>query len=226
MLWHPSLNQLRDALADLYPDGEDARRLAATATLAVSHIVLQGKAINIWQSIVEEAEKAQQVEALIAAATSEYPQNEALRAAVQAYRRWVAQGQPSPSASVSVEPVLLDLVDFKMPLVRVPEGEFRMGSTNHESGLPSERPAHKLSLPAYLIGRYPVTVAQYRVFVRSGHRQPHTPDSLRGPDDHPVAHVTWYEALAFCRWASQVSGRPVQLPSEAEWEKAARCRYG
>ena len=55
MPWHPALNQLRDALAELYPDVADARVVAATALLPLSGIVLQGRARTVWQSILEEA---------------------------------------------------------------------------------------------------------------------------------------------------------------------------
>ena len=68
MPWHPSLNQLRDALAELYPDVADARVVAASAMLSLSDIVLQGKARSVWQSILEEAVKQDCVENLLAVA--------------------------------------------------------------------------------------------------------------------------------------------------------------
>jgi len=114
------------------------------------------------------------------------------------------------------------------PMVWVPPGPFRMGSDKRRDTLAydDELPQHEVILPGYWIGRYPMTVAQFRTFVEaSGHRLG-DPRSLKGPDDHPVAWVTWYDALAFCRWLSEKAGIPVALPSEAEWEKAARGTDG
>jgi formylglycine-generating enzyme required for sulfatase activity len=106
-------------------------------------------------------------------------------------------------------------------LVRIPAGEFLMGSGDIDTLADiDEEPQHVLWLPEYLIGKYPVTVAQYRAFVHATH-DPVRPLLTSAPDDHPVVSVNWFEALAFCRWASEASGRSVQLPSEAEWEKAA-----
>jgi formylglycine-generating enzyme required for sulfatase activity len=89
-----------------------------------------------------------------------------------------------------------------------------------------ELPQHEVTLPGYWIGRYPVTVAQFRAFVEASGHRPKDPKSLKGPDDHPVVYVTWYDTLAFCRWLSERAGLPVTLPSEAEWEKAARGTDG
>jgi formylglycine-generating enzyme required for sulfatase activity len=134
--------------------------------------------------------------------------------------------------------------DPLLGFVEVPAGSFRMGSEENESGaFDDETPRHELTLPPYLIGRFPVTVAQFRAFVEDRGQTSEQPESLRGPGNHPVVHVTWHEAIAYCRWLTTKLGasndtppelrrlvrgdgidRPwqVMLPSEAEWEKAAR----
>ncbi|MDI6694315.1 MAG: SUMF1/EgtB/PvdO family nonheme iron enzyme [Anaerolineales bacterium] len=116
--------------------------------------------------------------------------------------------------------------------VRVPAGEFWMGSDKNydPDAFDDETPLHRLFLDEYWIGKYPVTNLQYRIYVlatkskyplhwRSG-RIGRIP---QGMDQHPVVNVTWHEALDFCKWFSQrVKGYLIRLPSEAEWEKAAR----
>jgi formylglycine-generating enzyme required for sulfatase activity len=127
-----------------------------------------------------------------------------------------------------------------MELRVVPAGSFRMGSEEDDpQGYEDERPAHDCDLPyEYRIGRYPVTVAQFREYVEATGEQPGDPDSLRGPGNRPVVWVSWSEALAFCRWLERLwreegrllegwlEGWSVSLPSEAEWEKAARGTDG
>jgi formylglycine-generating enzyme required for sulfatase activity len=123
--------------------------------------------------------------------------------------------------------------------VEIPEGPFVMGSGAHEQ----EKPQHELTLPTCYIARYPVTVAQFRAFVEDSDFQPGEADSLRGVDNHPVVWVSWHDALAYCDWLTRKllewestpeplatllreEGWVVTLPSEAEWEKAARGADG
>ena len=101
--------------------------------------------------------------------------------------------------------------------IDIPPGEFTMG----EGGK-----LHRLKLGGYSIARVPVTNAQYQLFVQAtGHRPPqdwngkHVP---KGREGHPVVTVSWRDALAYCSWLSEASGRPITLPHEAEWERAAR----
>jgi formylglycine-generating enzyme required for sulfatase activity len=107
--------------------------------------------------------------------------------------------------------------------VTIPAGEFVMGSERmprRGAALPSEMPRHTLHLAEFRIAQTPVTNAEYAEYVRAcGCTAPaHWPAGgvPRGLGDHPVTHVDWHDALAFCRWAG------VRLPNEAEWEKAAR----
>jgi formylglycine-generating enzyme required for sulfatase activity len=112
--------------------------------------------------------------------------------------------------------------------VVIPAGEFLMGSRPRQDRYANddEVPQHRLMVTQYHIMRTPVTVAQYREFLEAtGWRTPltwPTPDALAARAAHPVVGVSLHDALAFARWAAELTGLPVRLPTEPEWEKAAR----
>ena len=100
-------------------------------------------------------------------------------------------------------------------LVEVPAGPFRMGSDKKRDSraYDDETPQHEVTLPSYYIGRYPVTVAQFRTYVEDGGRTPEDPESVRGLANHPVVRVTWHEALAYCRWLAETLGASNETPA-------------
>ena len=153
-------------------------------------------------------------------------------------------------------------------LVDIPGGTFRMGDLSGD-GNDDEKPVHSVRVPAFKLGKYEVTVGQFRRFVEaSGYRtdaernaagnagcRTYTGDgwdwtsgrSWRNPgfsvgDDHPAVCVSWNDTQAFIAWLAAQTGKAFRLPSEAEWEYAARagsttkyhfgnsesqlCRYG
>jgi len=117
-------------------------------------------------------------------------------------------------------------------MILIPAGDFLMGSdpSVDKDAMDLEQPQHTLYLPDYYIARTPVTNAQYAAFVEAtGHRQPqHWKDGKppSGKEDHPVVWVSWHDAVAYCDWLAEVTGKPYRLPSEAEWEKGARGSDG
>lgn len=110
--------------------------------------------------------------------------------------------------------------------VAIPAGPFLLGSDRRKDPLAwdDEQPQQIVTLPEYQIARVPVTNCQYKKFVAAtGYQSP--PHWVGGEiperkEDHPVVEVSWYDALNFCAWAA------VRLPTEAEWEKAARGADG
>jgi formylglycine-generating enzyme required for sulfatase activity len=117
-----------------------------------------------------------------------------------------------------------------MEFMRIPAGEFWMGSDPQvdDRAQAAEQPRHKVYLDEYLVGKYPVTVAQFGAFLKaSGYKWSWmSAEEMVEKKDHPVVEVSWEDAHTFCEWVSKVSGCKVRLPSEAEWEKAARGTDG
>jgi formylglycine-generating enzyme required for sulfatase activity len=105
--------------------------------------------------------------------------------------------------------------------VYVPAGPFPMGSDPRRDNFsrPEEEPQHEVMLSAYHIGRYPVTNAQFAAFAAQTDYAFTYP---AGRDLHPVVHEHFAQVNAFCAWLAAENGLNVRLPSEAEWEKAAR----
>jgi formylglycine-generating enzyme required for sulfatase activity len=129
--------------------------------------------------------------------------------------------------------------DGQLGFIQVEGGLFTMGSDKKNGNTRvEEQPAHEVMLPEFWVAKYPVTVAQFRAFVEETGFSIARVDSLRGVPNHPVVMVSWYEAFAYCGWLTgklrsspwtPVSlrtrledGWVITLPSEAEWEKAAR----
>jgi formylglycine-generating enzyme len=117
-----------------------------------------------------------------------------------------------PDAGAPIEPLL----------VSIPEGWFLMGS---ESGQDCERPVHRIWVDAFLLAATQVTNSEYERFVNStpSAAPPFWNDENFNIPQQPVAGVSWFDADGYCQWLAKQTGRAYQLPSEAEWERAARA---
>jgi len=106
-------------------------------------------------------------------------------------------------------------------LVLIPAGWFSMGS---EAGQENERPVHRVWVDSFYLAACQVTHAEYAVFLKltGAPVPPHWDDPKFNHPEQPVVAVSWFEAVRYCQWLSQISGRNYRLPTEAEWERAAR----
>jgi formylglycine-generating enzyme len=113
-----------------------------------------------------------------------------------------------------VEPVMTKTV-------RIPEGWFLMGS---EAGQDNERPVHRVWIDAFDMAVCQVTNAEYGLFLAATQRHPplHWGDPDFSHPGQPVVGTSWFDAVAYCEWLTHATGRGYRLPTEAEWERAAR----
>jgi formylglycine-generating enzyme required for sulfatase activity len=169
-----------------------------------------------------------------AATTEEKPSAPSAQKGVwdQAYVTTAATGEkiPHPLSRKTTRQTLADGTTIDVPegMVCVPAGTFTMGEGESE---------HRVYLDAYFIGKYEVTNAEWKVFTELAGFEPlpqHWKDGKipAGKENHPVVYVSWEDAQKYCEWATRLSSSDggqdsgakweVRLPTEAQWEKAAR----
>lgn len=124
---------------------------------------------------------------------------------------------------------------ISISLVRIAAGSYTMGSPETESAGrdDNEGPLHAVRLDSFFLGKFPVTVGQFRRYVaetgyrtemeQQGWQQIWKHHAIQQSDSHPVVLISWNDANRFCQWLSTKSGKRYRLPTEAEWEYAARA---
>jgi len=211
---------------------EEAERKAAQSKAAAAYLVQQKRARE------EDAARAAQM-APAAVAPSE-PTRASVLEAPPADAEAAPAAPSAPIGSLLRDP-FLDGSGSGPVMAPIPAGRFEMGSPEHErriamaagaqkTWLARETPQHWVGIErGFALGRFPVTVGEWRVFVLATGWQPQGEVDWAAPgypqsDEHPVVGVTWFDAQKYIEWLSQATGKRYRLPSEAEWEYA--CRAG
>jgi formylglycine-generating enzyme len=124
-----------------------------------------------------------------------------------------------PTKAQPVRKVGLDTLRLGgITFVRIPGGSFAMGDDSSQEEI--ERPVHRVTISTFWVARTEITFRQWKAFLdQSGY--PAGRSTALGPD-HPVVSITWDDAQAYCRWFSEKYAVNMRLPTEAEWEYAAR----
>lgn len=133
----------------------------------------------------------------------------------------LTEEKPPPSEPEPIDKP--EAIDYVLPtMVRLPDGCFQMGSPEFELERNDNEPQHLVCLDAFYIGKYEVTNEEFRRFHpyhSSGQFEAHNLDA----EQQPVVNITWQEATTYAEWLSDRTGKKFRLPTEAEWEYAARA---
>jgi len=219
-------------------DEEVAKTQAAKEEAARKAVQLKAAAAYLAQQ-----KKARDEEAARGAAQAAAPEVPVTAvASTVAVEAGDAAPAPAPVADTSIlRDAFIDGSGSGPAMVLVQTGRFQMGSPEHErriamaagsqkTWIARETPQHWVGIERpFAIGRYPVTVGEWRAFVQASAWQPAGEVDWAAPgfpqtDDHPVVGITWFDALQYVGWLSEATGKRYRLPSEAEWEYA--CRAG
>lgn len=235
--------QRKAALAKQKAEEEEARRLRKEE---LKRQLAERRALELAR-VKQEQDEAQR-KALQAKAAAAYRAEQQRARAELAVRNAAALAAQMPSAAsptADPEGVLRDRFSdgggLGPELVLVPTGRFQMGSNEHErkkamaagsqqSWLERETPQRWVGIErSFALGRFPVTVGEWRQFVQATGWQAHGEIDWSSPgfsqdESHPVVGISWNDAQQYCSWLSQRTGQSYRLPSEAEWEYA--CRAG
>ena len=108
---------------------------------------------------------------------------------------------------------------YSQEMVYIQGGTFKMGN---EKGYKDEMPVHNVKVNSFFIGKYEVTTTEYREFCKATRRVMPAEPVWGWHDKYPITGVNWNDADSYCKWLSKKTGKKYRLPTEAEWEYAAR----
>ena len=178
----------------------------------------KGRFVALARARIDRLRAAAPKSAVVPSTTPEAP---ATKAAPQKARPAPAVPPPAPPATTAKATAGNEVNDCPAcpALISVPPGSFTMGSNSSD---PSEKPAHQVAVnTSFAIGKYEVTVQQWNACADAG-ACPRVTQAANTSPNAPMRDVSWDDALQYVKWLSTVSGKPYRLPTEAEWEYAAR----
>ncbi len=189
-----------------------AKEAARLATLEQKRRAEEARIARLQRQRAEEERKAQ-------AAKAEADRLARLNARREEARREAARQEAARRARAEAQArARRSRKPYEPEMVSIPGGCFQMGSPTSEAGRGSDENQHRVCVKAFHIGKYEVTNAQYRAFKPS-----HNSGGNFNDEQKPVVNVSWQDAHAYTQWLSKKTGRKYRLPTEAEWEYAARA---
>jgi formylglycine-generating enzyme required for sulfatase activity len=184
--------------------------LASIMAIISSFFLLQDIMSSIKKDVIADLQNNSQENALQAQLDKEHKKNEALQAQLEALKKKPGTIFRDSLADGSFGP----------EMVWIPAGSFRMGDI--QGGRINEQPVHRVSVDKFAMGKFEVTFAEYDKFAEAtGRKKPD--DRGWGRGNRPVINVSWHDATAYAKWLSDQTGKQYRLPTEAEWEYAARA---
>jgi formylglycine-generating enzyme len=244
----PVIGELPNELARLFGRPDDITRIITDAGLDPRRLVFYALPPAIaWTWILIEAEHTPGVPAVVRAAQRDFPDNEVLSRALQDHQvEHLPMSRPGPRIRVEIIAAELAIAAGRAVFRYIPPGTALVGS---DDGYAHERPRHRVGESAFFLQDAPVTRAEFGAFCDAtgfrtspevgsealclieGAWRPRPGATWRRPDggvatgqtgdDHPVVQVSWYDASIYCRWLAEVTGLPVELPTESQWEYGA-----
>ena len=139
-------------------------------------------------------------------------------------RQPVPQPEPAPIPAPKPAPAVpvRERLPYEPEMVEIPGGSFRMGCVSGRDCYDREQPVHEVRVEAFELSKYEVTFEEYDRFTSATGRE-RADDNGWGRGRRPVIIVSWEDAVAYTQWLSQQTGERYRLPTEAEWEYAARA---
>ena len=232
VIFYGKLRLIADAVGELWIDGKAAGRVTPDAPFEDEHVEVGERRLTLrigGETILDEertvrAERWTEIALEVAASLDRQAFDRARQADSQAgWRAYLAHCETVRCTHRAEAEQWLAGVPVAAPeMVRIKEGCYQMGSPEIEPNRDWDEHWHPVCVDSFAMGQYEVTFEQYDAFAAA------TGKSL--PADHgwgrgkrPVMNVDWYDALAYAEWLSQKTGRRYRLPTEAEWEYAARA---
>ncbi|MBN2533437.1 MAG: formylglycine-generating enzyme family protein [Spirochaetales bacterium] len=125
---------------------------------------------------------------------------------------------------ISKMPGTLSGIPMPWDMVHIKGGTYLMGSPDDEPDRSKDELQHQVKVDEFFLARYPVTVAQFGIFIKETGYDKTDGKAWNNTEDHPAVNISWEDAMAYCGWLAGKTGQPFCLPTEAQWEYA--CRAG